>query len=123
MSCLPVSYFVVIINFFNFRQCRLVDISTKKTVQRVHKSNIPTPPDYPLRDKTVRLFYDDTFKSFFRRLTFSTDGTLIIVPSGIIEPQDTIEKTSNATIVFSRHNLKEFVLKCKEMSYPHEVHI
>lgn len=92
------------------RQCRLVDISTKKTVQRVHKSNIPTPFDYPLRDKTVRLFYDDTFKSFFRRLTFSIDGTLIIVPSGIIEPQDTIEKTSNATIVFSRHNLKEPIM-------------
>ncbi|KAI4498884.1 hypothetical protein M0802_006059 [Mischocyttarus mexicanus] len=92
------------------RQCRLVDISTKKTVQRVHKSNIPTPVDYPLRGKTVRLFYDDTFKSFFRRLTFSIDGTLIIVPSGIIEPQDTIEKTSNATIVFSRHNLKEPIM-------------
>ncbi|KAI4478372.1 hypothetical protein M0804_012026 [Polistes exclamans] len=92
------------------RQCRLVDISTKKTVQRVHKSNIPTPFDYPLRGKTVRLFYDDTFKSFFRRLTFSIDGTLIIVPSGIIEPQDTIEKTSNATIVFSRHNLKEPIM-------------
>ncbi|KAL2714347.1 chromatin assembly factor 1 subunit B [Vespula squamosa] len=92
------------------RQCRLVDISTKKTVQRVHKSNIPTPLDYPLRGKTVRLFYDDTFKSFFRRLTFSIDGTLIIVPSGIIEPQDTIEKTSNATIVFSRHNLKELFI-------------
>nr|XP_050855638.1 chromatin assembly factor 1 subunit B isoform X2 [Vespula vulgaris] len=92
------------------RQCRLVDISTKKTVQRVHKSNIPTPVDYPLRGKTVRLFYDDTFKSFFRRLTFSIDGILIIVPSGIIEPQDTIEKTSNATIVFSRHNLKEPIM-------------
>ncbi|XP_046826666.1 chromatin assembly factor 1 subunit B isoform X1 [Vespa crabro] len=92
------------------RQCRLVDISTRKTVQRVHKSIIPTPLDYPLRDKTVRLFYDDTFKSFFRRLTFSIDGTLIIVPSGIIEPQDTIEKTSNATIVFSRHNLKEPIM-------------
>ncbi|XP_043674831.1 chromatin assembly factor 1 subunit B isoform X1 [Vespula pensylvanica] len=92
------------------RQCRLVDVSTKKTVQRVHKSNIPTPVDYPLRGKTVRLFYDDTFKSFFRRLTFSIDGILIIVPSGIIEPQDTIEKISNATIVFSRHNLKEPIM-------------
>lgn len=92
------------------RQCRLIEISTKKTIQRVHKSTIPTLPDHPLRNKTVRLFYDDTFKSFFRRLTFSMDGTLIIVPSGIIEPQDTIEKISNATIVFSRHNLKEPIM-------------
>ncbi|KAG7197476.1 hypothetical protein KM043_013324 [Ampulex compressa] len=92
------------------RVCRLADISTKKTVQRVHKSKIPTPSGHPLADKTVRLFYDDTFKSFFRRLTFSLDGTLIIVPSGIIEPRETTEKISNATIVFSRKNLKEPIM-------------
>ncbi|XP_031833327.1 chromatin assembly factor 1, p105 subunit [Nomia melanderi] len=89
------------------RICRLIDINTKKTVQRVYKAKIPTPPDHPLKDKTVRLFYDDTFKSFFRRLTFSLDGMLIIVPSGIIDPLETTERISNATIVFSRHNLKE----------------
>ncbi|XP_076297642.1 chromatin assembly factor 1, p105 subunit [Lasioglossum baleicum] len=88
------------------RMCRLFDINTKKTVQRVYKAKIPTPPDHPLKDKTVRLFYDDTFKSFFRRLTFSLDGQLILVPSGIIDPLETTE-ISNATIVFSRHNLKE----------------
>ncbi|XP_076655099.1 chromatin assembly factor 1, p105 subunit [Halictus rubicundus] len=89
------------------RTCRLFDISTKKTVQRVYKAKIPTPSDHPLKDKTVRLFYDDTFKSFFRRLTFSLDGQLIMVPSGIIDPLETTERISNATIVFSRHNLKE----------------
>ncbi|XP_076239268.1 chromatin assembly factor 1, p105 subunit isoform X2 [Calliopsis andreniformis] len=89
------------------RMCRLIDINTKKIVQRVYKAKIPTPLKHSLKDKTVRLFYDDTFKSFFRRLTFSLDGALIIVPSGIIEPLDTTERISNATVVFSRHNLKE----------------
>lgn len=87
--------------------CRLIDITTKKTVQRVYKAKIPTLADHPLKDRIVRLFYDDTFKSFFRRLTFSLDGMLIIVPSGIIEPLETTERISNATIIFSRHNLKE----------------
>ncbi|XP_014473067.1 PREDICTED: chromatin assembly factor 1 subunit B [Dinoponera quadriceps] len=89
------------------RQCRLIDIAKKKVVQRVHKSKIPTPPGHPLEGKVVRLFHDDTFKSFFRRLTFTIDGSLIIVPSGIIEPQETTGSISNATIVFSRQNMKE----------------
>lgn len=87
--------------------CRLIDINTKKTVQRIYKAKIPTPPDHPLKDKVVRLFYDDTFKSFFRRLTFSTDGLLLIVPSGIIEPLETTERIFNTTLIFSRYNLKE----------------
>lgn len=92
-----------------FRHCRLINIATKKTVQRVYKSVIPTPYGSPFEEKIVRLFYDDTFKSFFRRLTFSIDGSLIFVPSGIIESQETTETVSNATIVFSRHNIKESV--------------
>lgn len=98
-----------IINFTVYRQCRLIDIAKKKVVQRVHKSKIPTPPGHPLEGKVVRLFYDDTFKSFFRRLTFTIDGSLIIVPSGIIEPQETTGSISNATIIFSRQNIKELV--------------
>ncbi|OAD61577.1 Chromatin assembly factor 1 subunit B [Eufriesea mexicana] len=89
------------------RICRLIDINTKKTVQRVYKAKIPTTVAHPIKDKIVRLFYDDTFKSYFRRLTFSIDGLLLIVPSGIIEPLETTERVSNTTLIFSRHNLKE----------------
>ncbi|EFN71093.1 Chromatin assembly factor 1 subunit B [Camponotus floridanus] len=92
------------------RYCRLINIATKKVVQRVYKSTIPTPVGNPLEGKIVRLFYDDTFKSFFRRLTFSVDGSLIFVPSGIIESHETAETISNATIVFSRANLKEPIM-------------
>lgn len=93
-----------------FRHCRLISIATKKVVQRVYKSKIPTP-NSSLNGKLVRLFYDDTFKSFFRRLTFSIDGSLILVPSGIIESQETTETISNAIIVFSREDIRESVLK------------
>ncbi|KAM0735743.1 Chromatin assembly factor 1 subunit B [Formica fusca] len=92
------------------RHFRLINIATKKIVQRVYKSTIPTPFGSPLEGKIVRLFYDDTFKSFFRRLTFSIDGSLIFVPSGIIESHETTETISNATIVFSRKNMKEPIM-------------
>ncbi|XP_020709487.2 chromatin assembly factor 1 subunit B isoform X2 [Athalia rosae] len=92
------------------RQCRLVDIKSKRILQRIGKAKIPTPDNHPLKGKTVRLFHDDTFQSFFRRLTFSSDGLLIIAPSGIIEPQESSEKLSNATIIFSRHNIKEPII-------------
>ncbi|XP_029159319.1 chromatin assembly factor 1 subunit B-like [Nylanderia fulva] len=97
------------------RYCRLINIATKKVIQRVYKSTIPTPANSPLKGKIVRLFYDDTFKSFFRRLTFSIDGSLIFVPSGIIESPDT-EAISNATIVFSRENMKEPIMILPSMN-------
>lgn len=92
------------------RHCRLISIATKKVVQRVYKSKIPTPSSVSLEEKHVRLFYDDTFKSFFRRLTFSIDGSLIFVPSGIIESQETTETVSNAIIVFSRADIREPIM-------------
>ncbi|KYN10274.1 PREDICTED: chromatin assembly factor 1 subunit B isoform X2 [Trachymyrmex cornetzi] len=92
------------------RYCRLISIATKKVVQRVYKSKIPTPSGSSLQGKLVRLFYDDTFKSFFRRLTFSIDGSLIFVPSGIIELQETTETISNAVIVFSRKDIREPIM-------------
>lgn len=92
------------------RQCRLIDLTTMKTINRVHKAKLPTPIGHSLENKTVRLFHDDTLKSFFRRLTFSIDGSLIIAPSGIIEYQESTERPTNATIVFSRHNLKEPIM-------------
>lgn len=101
-----------------FRHCRLISIATKKVVQRVYKSKIPTPSDSSLKGKPVRLFYDDTFKSFFRRLTFSIDGSLIFVPSGIIESQEATEIISNAIIVFSREDIKESVLVKSVISSP-----
>jgi glucose/arabinose dehydrogenase len=34
---------------------------------------------------TVRMFFDETFPSFFRRLSFSPDGALLAVPAGVYQ--------------------------------------
>lgn len=97
------------------RHCRLIDLNLKKTIQRVNKSKIPTPAGHPLQGKLVRLFHDDTFRSFYRRLTYTPDGSLIIVPSGIIESSSADETFSNATIVFARHNIRECVFNAERL--------
>jgi chromatin assembly factor 1 subunit B len=55
-------------------------------------------------EKNVRLFHDDTFKGFFRRLSWSNDGELLVVPSGVVET-DTDAKLTHCTYVFSRIDL------------------
>ncbi|CAD6241091.1 GSCOCG00009126001-RA-CDS [Cotesia congregata] len=100
------------------RQCRLIDVNSMKTIQRVSKSKIPTPPGHPLENKTIRLFYDDTFKSFFRRLAFTIDGSLIIAPSGIIESPESTDRLSNSTVIFSRNNIKEPIMILPSLDEP-----
>ncbi|XP_060626335.2 chromatin assembly factor 1 subunit B [Anolis sagrei] len=53
--------------------------------------------------KSYRMFHDDSMKSFFRRLTFTPDGSLLLVPAGCVESG---ENVTNTTYVFSRTNLK-----------------
>ncbi|KAM5179913.1 chromatin assembly factor 1 subunit B isoform 1-T2 [Mantella aurantiaca] len=54
-------------------------------------------------NKTYRIFHDDSMKSFFRRLTFTPDGSLLLTPAGCVEVGDVLV---NTTYVFSRNNLK-----------------
>ncbi|XP_078088889.1 chromatin assembly factor 1 subunit B isoform X1 [Mustelus asterias] len=53
--------------------------------------------------KTYRMFHDDGMKSFFRRLTFTPDGSLLLTPAGCVEAG---ENVTNTTFIFSRKNLK-----------------
>ncbi|PNF28575.1 hypothetical protein B7P43_G09388 [Cryptotermes secundus] len=86
------------------RMCRVYNVNSKKLVSRVSKAQLPVPDSSHLHGKVVRLFHDDTLKSFFRRLCFSPDGQLLIVPSGIIEYPDS-DKSSNAAFIFTRRML------------------
>jgi chromatin assembly factor 1 subunit B len=54
--------------------------------------------------KKTRLFHDDTLKTFYRRLTFSPDGQLLIAPSGVIQPPDPQDKLTNVTWLFPKGN-------------------
>ncbi|MBN3300919.1 CAF1B factor, partial [Amia calva] len=53
--------------------------------------------------KNYRMFHDDSMRSFFRRLTFTPDGSLLLAPAGCVEAG---ENVTNTTYVFSRKNLK-----------------
>lgn len=72
---------------------RLFDVQSKKIVQRNNKSILPVSSASTLYNKSVRLFHDDTLQTFFRRLSFSPEGTLIVVPSGIADDDKTDGKT------------------------------
>lgn len=53
----------------------------------------------PLAKASMRLYGDENFSGFFRRLSFSPDGALLVTPSGIFDAQPaspTIHKSSNA---------------------------
>ncbi|KAM4559254.1 chromatin assembly factor 1 subunit B isoform 1-T2 [Odontesthes bonariensis] len=53
--------------------------------------------------KQYRMFHDDSMRSFFRRLSFTPDGTFLLAPAGCVEVGENI---TNTTYVFSRKSLK-----------------
>ncbi|CAH8466253.1 unnamed protein product [Dicrocoelium dendriticum] len=55
------------------RACRIYRAGTRNCLAHVSKAN------------KQRLFQDDSWKSFFRRLAFSPDGLLLVCPSGNLE--------------------------------------
>ncbi|KAH3727980.1 hypothetical protein DPMN_053926, partial [Dreissena polymorpha] len=92
------------------RSCRIYNISNKTCVSTVKKMALPTSAnalqttetdDKDSRPRSFRMFHDDTMRSFFRRLTFSPDGELLIIPAGLVET----EPVTNATFIFTRNCL------------------
>ncbi|KAF3694770.1 Chromatin assembly factor 1 subunit B [Channa argus] len=53
--------------------------------------------------KQYRMFHDDSMRSFFRRLSFTPDGSFLLVPAGCVEIG---ENVINTTYIFSRKGLK-----------------
>lgn len=61
-----------------------------QTVYAVHSAPYLTIGDRakdPKAPKNFKLFHDETWKSFFRRLAFSPDGNFLVVPSGVLPAQ------------------------------------
>lgn len=63
------------------RTLRICCTKKKKVLFRIHKANI----DFAGKTNSTKLFFDDTLKSYCRRLTFSPNGEFLLVPSGIVE--------------------------------------
>ncbi|XP_006788711.1 chromatin assembly factor 1 subunit B [Neolamprologus brichardi] len=55
------------------------------------------------RVKQYRMFHDDSMRSFFRRLSFTPDGSFLLAPAGCVEIGENI---MNTTYIFSRKGLK-----------------
>lgn len=89
------------------RYFRIFDVKSKKNIQRNSKSLLPVSSESPFYKKPVRLFHDDTLQTFFRRLCFSPEGSLIVVPAGCAEIEGSEEKPLNTTYVYTRYDLKE----------------
>ncbi|KAK5920926.1 hypothetical protein CgunFtcFv8_024675 [Champsocephalus gunnari] len=53
--------------------------------------------------KQHRMFHDDSMRSFFRRLSFTPDGSFLLAPAGCVEIGENI---INTTYIFSRKSLK-----------------
>jgi len=110
------------------RACRVYNSTTKKMIAKTYKASLNLPnqgkskkkvepkdaekaagdpekaesvPTAAPEDKMVRLFHDDTFKGFFRRLAWSPDGELLLTPCGVVE-SETDSKITHCTYVFSR---------------------
>ncbi|CAG9861270.1 unnamed protein product [Phyllotreta striolata] len=88
------------------RICRIFDKSGKQVKKRIYKGFVPVPDEHFLHEKECKYFHDDTFKSFFRRLQFTPDGSLLIVPSGHLQA-DNCKNYLNCTLLFTLDNLTE----------------
>merc|ERR1711915_722164 len=68
-----------------------------------------------VKEKEVRLFHDETFKGFFRRLSWSPDGELLVAPSGVVETPES-NKVQHCSWVFTSVDLVKPVLclPCKD---------
>ena len=72
-------------------------------------------PDAKVENKELRLFHDETFKGFFRRLSWSPDGELLVAPSGVLESHES-SKVQHCCWVFTSVDLSKPVLclPCKD---------
>ena len=94
-------------SIITFSILRVYSTKPYKLKYKTHKAKLPlgVDPESGERkeEKNVRLFHDDTFQSFYRRLAFSPDGELLVVPSGVVEVDGETDVTP-CTYVFSRLN-------------------
>ncbi|XP_077435754.1 chromatin assembly factor 1 subunit B [Vanacampus margaritifer] len=83
------------------RVMRVYSTHTKKKAFFVSKMSSGSSTDGEV--KQHRIFHDDSMRSFFRRLSFTPDGSFLLAPAGCVEVGETI---TNTTYIFSRKSLK-----------------
>ena len=103
----PLNKFVASIS--SDRMLRIYNTKNYKNKIKTHKAPLPVPIEDKIEERNVRLFHDDTFQSFYRRLDFSPDGEILVIPSGVLEI-DGETSIKHCTYVFSRENFAKPVM-------------
>ena len=87
------------------RSMRVFNSQSKKLCNRISKARLKVDNEL----KMSRLFYDDTLRTYSRRLAFSPGGEILLAPSGIVESREETEggafKFINAVHLFMRNSL------------------
>ncbi|KAG7539201.1 WD40 repeat [Arabidopsis suecica] len=108
------------------RTCRIYVNKPQTKSKGVEKMNyvcqhVITKADQQRGDETktikTHLFHDETLPSFFRRLSWSPDGSFLLIPAGSFKVSPTSEAV-NATYVFSRKDLSRPALQLPGASKP-----
>uniref|UniRef100_A0A1J3DFA9 CAF-1 p60 homolog n=1 Tax=Noccaea caerulescens TaxID=107243 RepID=A0A1J3DFA9_NOCCA len=108
------------------RTCRIYVNKPQTKGKSVEKmkyvcQHVITKVDQPRKDETKRikthLFHDETLPSFFRRLSWSPDGSFLLIPAGAFKNSPTSEAV-NATYVFSRKDLSRPALQLPGANKP-----
>lgn len=92
------------------RSCRLYNSSSYRCCYNISKlllNGMQKSTENMESLKLGKMFHDETMPSFFRRPSYSPDGSLLIVPAGRIEVGDQVV---NATYVFTRASPNKPVL-------------
>uniref|UniRef100_A0A8C5GGL0 Chromatin assembly factor 1 subunit B n=1 Tax=Gouania willdenowi TaxID=441366 RepID=A0A8C5GGL0_GOUWI len=83
------------------RVMRVYGTHTKKKAFSISKMS--SGPVAEGEVKQQRMFHDDSMRSFFRRLSFTPDGSFLLAPAGCVEVGENI---INTTYIFSRKGMK-----------------
>lgn len=68
---------------------------TLKVVQKISRADVPSLRTTQGSFRLAQLYHSETLQSFFRRLAFSPDGSLLVTPLGIYREESTNDVGSN----------------------------
>ncbi|CAI5462769.1 unnamed protein product, partial [Closterium sp. Yama58-4] len=73
--------------------------------------------DGPSKAVRVHLFHDENMPSFFRRLAWSPDGAMLLIPAGVWKASPSAQPT-NTCYVFSRSDLTKPIMHLPSLNKP-----
>lgn len=79
---------------------KLVFGGCSRRFSKIDKGKIASTTEEPTAAATTttgsfRLYHDENLVSFFRRLSFSPDGALLITPAGLNKPTESVDHNSS----------------------------